>query len=132
MEYTRLFSDCIKIVSFPDLSKWNVTKTTDMSTMFNNCNSLKVPPLIGSWDVKNVITMKGMFRNCFLLPEINIAGWKVHNVEDMSFMFYGCKSIKKLFSLSNWPTMRLLYAHKMFTGCDSLDNKPDIIGQISN
>jgi len=127
-----LFSECKNIVSFPDLSKWNVSNVTDMSTMFNECNSLKEPPLIGKWDVRKVVTMKGMFRNCFSLPEIHIYEWKVHNVEDMSFMFYGCKSIKKLFSLSNWPTMRLLYAHKMFTGCDSLDNKPDIIGQISN
>ena len=43
-----------------DISKWDVSKVTDMSNMFNPAGVFNQN--IGSWDVSNVTDMSEIFR----------------------------------------------------------------------
>jgi surface protein len=55
-----MFLLCEKFNS--DLSKWNVSKVTDMYKMFDGCK--KFDSDLNSWDVGNVTDMHDMFWEC--------------------------------------------------------------------
>ena len=74
-----------------DISRWNVSKVTDMSTMF--CGNRFVEhesPFNGDisrWDVSNVTNMSGMFF--YSRFNGDISKWDVSNVLYMKAMFVG-------------------------------------------
>ena len=41
-----MFQECNKLISLPDISKWNTSNVNYMSWMFYECNSLISLPLI--------------------------------------------------------------------------------------
>ena len=48
---------CDKLISLPDISKWDTQNVKDMSYMFSDCKSLISLPDISKWDTQNVINM---------------------------------------------------------------------------
>ena len=56
-----MFSDCNKLSSLPDISKWDISNVTNMSSMFYNCNKLSSLPDISKWDTSKVNNMSYMF-----------------------------------------------------------------------
>ena len=54
-----LFEVCIKLISLPDISKWNTSNITDMSFMFNKCNSLISLPDISKWNNLMLLILVG-------------------------------------------------------------------------
>ena len=52
-----MFSECISLVSLPDLSKWDISNVRDMRKMFEQCNSLISLPDISRWNTTNVRDM---------------------------------------------------------------------------
>ena len=64
--------------------------------------------------------MSGMFYNCSSLSSLpDISKWNTNNVENMSWMFCDCSSLKEL-NLNNFNTNNVTYMSKMFTGCGGL------------
>jgi surface protein len=56
-----------------------------------------------------------------------ISKWDTSNVENMSYMFYGCSSLKVIDEdISNWNTNRVKDIRMIFTNCNSLEKVPDI------
>ena len=140
-DMSSMFSTCTGL-SVLDLSSWNVEEVEDMSLMFNSLNITDLGDLSG-WDVSEVTTFSGMFRNCqrltslfdlsdwnvsdkctdlssmfyatdSILPSaLDLSGWDVSNVTDMSEMFYGCKSLEYL-DITDWDTGNLISAYGMF------------------
>ena len=50
-----------KLISLPDISKWNIEKVTDISCMFYCCKSLESLPDLSKWNIKNVSKMEYIF-----------------------------------------------------------------------
>ena len=74
----------------PDISKWNTSNVKDLSFIFAECDSLISLPAISNWNTSNLINMKGMFGLCYSLKSIpNISKWDFSKVTDMSFLFFG-------------------------------------------
>ena len=48
-----MFYDCKSLVSLPDISKWNVSKVTNMKALFYGCESLQCFPDISNWNIIN-------------------------------------------------------------------------------
>jgi surface protein len=67
-----------------DISKWDVSKVTDMGYMFQNS---KFNGDISKWNVSKVTRMFAMFQNSKFNGDIS--KWNVSNVKDMNGMFYG-------------------------------------------
>ena len=44
-----IFYDCSRLISLPDISKWNINNTNDFSGLFYNCKLLKYLPDISKW-----------------------------------------------------------------------------------
>jgi surface protein len=80
-----------------DISKWDVSKVTDMYGMFSDAYSFNGN--ISCWDVSNVLSMTGMFYKAESFNQ-NIGNWDVSNVTNMSYMFYGAQSFNQ--DISKW------------------------------
>jgi surface protein len=50
------------------------------------------------------------------LPDIS--KWNTSNVTNMSYMFYGCKSLTTLPKIDKWNTSKLVDMDGMFSECD--------------
>ena len=61
---------CNSLKSLPDISKWDISKVTNMSCIFNECNSLISLPDISKWNISNVRNMNGMFCKCKSLKSL--------------------------------------------------------------
>ena len=117
-----IFSGCKSLETLPDLSKWNVNSVTDMSHLFEKCENLKILPEISEWDAKNVTNMEKMFYCCLKLEEIKIFK-KVYKVENINYLYYGCKSLKKEPDLKGWNLNNIRNKKNFNSNCFHLKNK---------
>ena len=49
-----MFSNCISLISLPDISKWNSKNPSDIKNLLSNCFSLSFLPDISKWEYYNV------------------------------------------------------------------------------
>ena len=40
--------------------------------------------------------MNGMFRNCISLKKLDLSNFELININDISYMFFGCKNLEEL------------------------------------
>ena len=57
-----MFYGCSSLESLPDISKWNTSNATNMSSMFKYCSSLK-----SLSDIFNEMIKKFLLKNCNLI-----------------------------------------------------------------
>ena len=144
-DMSRMFYNCKKL-DYVKLSKLNTAMVTDMSYMFFNCKALTTIDLrsfdtekvtltasmfagcdvvekifLSSFNTKNVTSMYQMFAGCKALQSIYFDPDKftTAKVEDMSYMFMNCSSLKIL-NLKTLQSDKLSSTHRMFAGCTSL------------
>jgi len=89
-----LFCECSSLLSFPDISKWNTDKITNMKGTFANCSNITKYPDLSKWNTSNVTDMSGLFFQCSKLEFLpNISNWNVQNVKNMGQIFEGYHGI---------------------------------------
>ena len=130
-----------------DLSNWDTSKVTDMSSMFAYLSTSLLNFNIGSWDTSNVTRMSQMFgstRNWNNGGSPSISGWDTSKVTNFDNMFYICdrfnqpigswdtSSADNMYGmfrlaldfnqdLSNWDTSNVIYMNFMFDRATSFD-----------
>ena len=57
-----------------------------------------------------------MFTGCENIISINFISFNTKNINNMSYMFSGCKSLKNLPDISKWDTQKVNYMLGTFTG----------------
>ena len=92
-----------------DISSWNVGNVTNMSYMFNG--AIAFNQNLTNWDTSNVINMAFMFRDASSFNG-DISGWDTQNVTDMPFMFYFAVNFNG--DISGWNTSSLTDSGGMF------------------
>ncbi|MGH1805471.1 BspA family leucine-rich repeat surface protein, partial [Enterococcus gallinarum] len=108
-----------------DVSNWDVSSVTDMSSMF--CFATSLTELnVSNWDVSSVTDMSYMFGNpSSIMPasgkikKLNLSNWDVSSVSNMAGMFYKAGSLREL-DVSNWNTSSVTDMAYMFTEVSSL------------
>ena len=80
-----------------DISNWDVSSVTNMSTMFSGANMFNGD--ISGWDVGSVTDMSGMFSYAIAFNN-NISGWDVSSVTNMEGMFNNAISFTQ--DLEEW------------------------------
>ena len=78
----NIFSDPVMQGFHGDISKWDVSKITNMSFVFMRAD---VNVDISKWDVSNVKSMSHMFWRAKFTGDIS--SWNISNVTNMSHMF---------------------------------------------
>lgn len=101
-----------------DLSTFDTTNATDMSSMFSGKSKLKSLDVSG-FNTSNVNNMSYMFSSCSNLKTLDLSNFNTSNVTDMSNMFSGCSNLEKL-DLSNFDTSNTTNMNGMFTNCKNL------------
>ena len=101
-----------------DLSNFNTSKVTNMSSMFKNWSSLTSLD-ISSFNTSKVTDMSNMYQSCSSLTSLNLSNFNTSNVKDMSHMFSSCSSLTSL-DLSNFNTSNVIDMRNMFSNCSSL------------
>ena len=82
------------------ISKWNISKVTNISFMFERCISLAKLPDISKWDTTNVKDMGWIFTGCNALVSLpDISKWHSKAI-DMSHAFEDCFHIINTFDLN--------------------------------
>ena len=111
-----MFSGCSSLASL-DLSSFDTSSVTSMSSMFYNCSSLSSLD-VSSFDTSKVTNMSGMFGNC-PIQTLELSSFETSQVTNASSMFSGCSSLKSL-DLSGFATPKVADMSSMFDGCTSL------------
>ena len=90
-----------------DISSWDVSKVTNMESMFYNATAFNQD--IGNWDTSNVTNMGGMFDDSSFNQDIS--SWDVSNVTGMGGMFFGSPFNQ---DISNWDVSSVTEMGSMF------------------
>ena len=64
-------------------------------------------------------TMNSMFYNCFVLPSINVNGFDVSKVTNVTTMFSGCSALTTITCSNSW---NIAESSNMFSSCTKLKN----------
>ena len=79
--------------------------------------------------IHNIIDMSHMFYHCYTLISLSdnneISNIKIY-ITNSHCMFKGCKSLISLPDISKWNTSNVNYMNFMFSGCNSLISLPDL------
>ena len=86
-----------------DISKWDVSRVTDMSRMFLSAESFNGD--ISKWDVSHVTDMSRMFRSASSF-NADISKWDVSRVVFMNRMLSGATSFDHTFCTAPWVFSR--------------------------
>ena len=82
---------------------------------------------ISGWDVSNVTNMSCMFAGCEKLESVgDISNWDVSKVTNMAYMFEDCEKLKSVGDISDWDVSKVTIMTFMFYGCASFNQ--DISG----
>ena len=111
----NMFSNCNKLTSL-NLTHYNTSLVTNMSSMFDNCYSLE--SLEENFDTRKVNRLDNMFSNCNKLTSLNLIHYNTSLVTNMSSMFNNCYSLENLDITFNTSIVKLM--QKMFSNCTKL------------
>ena len=114
---SSMFSSCYSLISI-DVSNWDTSAVTNMNSMFNNCNSLTSIDVSG-FDTSSVTNMSSMFSSCYSLTSIDVSNWDTSAVTNMNYMFNYCYSLTSI-DVSGFDTSAVTNMGSMFSGCNSL------------
>jgi surface protein len=115
---SSMFNGCLKLTSL-DVSNFDTSNVTNMSMMFKNCNNLTTLN-VSNFDTSKVTNMGEMFSGCNVLSIEGLGNWDVKNVTDMGSMFLHCRGITSLLEISDWDTSSLKNLYRTFMGCTEL------------
>ena len=94
-------------------------KFTSCSSLFSSFTNLKRIIGLEYLNTSEVDNMKYMFKGCKSLISLDLRGFDTSKVTDMSCMFSECYSLKSL-DVSNFDTSNVTNMNCMFDGCKSL------------
>ena len=101
-----------------DLSNFDTSKVTNMTSMFNNTTSLTSLNL-SNFNTSNVTSMSDMFKDMHGLTTLDLSSFDTSKVTSMMWMFSGMSNLTTL-NLSNFNTSQVTYMHYMFSGMSNL------------
>ena len=119
-----MFQSCENLEYIGNIENWNVSNVTKAEYLFYKCYKLNNYGNIGNWNISNKCTnLSYMFANMSYTPNVanssffpttlDLSGWDVSNVTDMSSMFSNLYSLQTL-NIQGWNTNKLVYSNDMF------------------
>lgn len=87
--------------------------------MFSGCKSIESIDLTG-WETSNVSNMSSMFQGCTSLNGISMSGLITSKVSNMSSMFLGCTSLKSTVDFSDLDLSLVENMSSIYSGCTGI------------
>lgn len=128
---SNAFRGLTKVTSL-DLTGWDTSNVTTMTSMFDTCSNLTEIKGINSLNTSKVILMNNIFYGCKSLTSLDLSNWDVHNVTNLQFAFYGCLSLTNN-PIKNWELDNVVNLSSMFSNCKAMTTPPiTVFGNASN
>ena len=90
----EIFYKCKSLTELPNISKWDVSKVTNITGMFHDCEKLYKIPDISIWNTINLKEYNNIFDGCSLLSSFpDLSKW---NIDDYKFSLSVEKNISSL------------------------------------
>ena len=90
----EIFYKCKSLNELPNISKWDVSKVTNITGMFHDCEKLYKIPDISIWNTINLKEYNNIFDGCSLLSSFpDLSKW---NIDDYKFSLSVEKNISSL------------------------------------
>ena len=114
---SSMFYGCnnLKNIKFGNI---NTSSLTDMSEMFSYCNSLYSIDL-SNFDTSKVNSIYQMFYSCYNLFSLNITNMNTSLVTNMDYLFFDLRLLMEI-DLSNFDTSKVTSMKGLFMSCKSL------------
>lgn len=100
-----------------DTSSFKYAIGDDCSTLFSGSSFINAT--IRGIDTSSVVNMSHMFYGCSSLKRLDLSSFRTDKVMDMSSMFQGCNEMTEL-NLSRFSIHSSANTSSMFVGCDNL------------
>ena len=126
-DMSYMFKGCTSMCTYsnaPDLSGFDTSNVTNMSSMFDGCKNVKNLDVSG-FDTGNVTNMSSMFANCTGLSNLDLSNFDTSNVTNMSNLFDVCSNLVSIVGLGGWDTGKVTNMNYMFRSCKKLE---EIVG----
>ena len=114
---SSMFGSMSKLTTL-NLSSFNTSKVADMSNMFYGMSKLTNLNL-SNFDTSKVTNMSGMFSIMSSLTTLDISRFDTSKVTDMGFMFSSMSKLTTL-NISNFDTSKVTYMRYMFNNMSNL------------
>ena len=114
---SSMFGSMSKLTTL-NLSSFNTSKVADMSNMFYGMSKLTNLNL-SNFDTSKVTNMSGMFSIMPSLTTLDISSFDTSKVTDMGFMFSSMSKLTTL-NISNFDTSKVTYMRYMFNNMSNL------------
>ena len=114
---SSMFGSMSKLTTL-NLSSFNTSKVADMSNMFYGMSKLTNLNL-SNFDTSKVTNMSGMFSIMPSLTTLDISSFDTSKVTNMGFMFSGMSKLTTL-NISNFDTSKVTYMRYMFNNMSNL------------
>lgn len=108
----------------------NTSNVTDFSRMFEDCWYIQTIPGVSTFDTSSATALFYMFANCRDLRGVSINRWDVSNVTNFQGIFFHCQSMADVL-LDRWDVSNARTMAQMFEGCYALtDIRMSTIGWV--
>ena len=115
-DYNCLFYyKTINDISF--IESLDTSRVKNMNNAFSNAKCLSKLDL-SKWDVSRTTNIKNMFQYSEI-TELDVTGWTVSHITDMYYLFYNSKGTT-ITGLETWDTSKVTSFDSLFQGCQSL------------
>ena len=114
---SSLFSECISLKSI-NFKNINTSSVIDMSNMFYHCSSLELEQL-STFETSKVINMANMFNGCSSIMILNLSNFKTASVTNMYSLFRNCNQLISL-DISNFDISKVTSISYFFSQCSKL------------
>jgi surface protein len=105
-----------------DLSDWDTSSATDMTSMFEGCSNFNGD--VSKWDVSNVHTMENMFRKAKSFNG-DLSQWRVGKVTSMRNLYRGARSYAPA-TMNDWDVSSVIDMAGMFRGAKAFNAQVDL------
>ena len=115
----KMFHGCSRLNKLTLPKKVKTEKLESMFSMFKGCSSLTALDLSG-WNLNNVIDMSGLFQYCSSLTSLKLPKvLDTKKIQSMTSMFSGCSALTSI-DLSGWNVDNVTEMGDLFYGCSNL------------
>ena len=99
-----------------DLSNFDFSEVTDMTSMFKGCTNLEKINF-GNINTSSVTSMFGLFENCKKISSIDLSMFNFSKVSNMDMMFSDCSNLEKI-NFGNIDTSSVTNMAALFQRCE--------------
>ncbi|MBO5003855.1 MAG: BspA family leucine-rich repeat surface protein [Clostridia bacterium] len=111
--YNEMKGKYIEVFKNIDASYWNTSKVTSIEGMCSCCEHMNID--VTGWDVSNVENMSYAFNRCEDFTGVGLVDWNTSNVKFAKYTFNMCQNLKE--DLGNWNVSKIEDARNMFSNC---------------